>query len=388
MKKISKIIIVAFIMSVASTMAFAQVSVGISIGIAPPPLPVYVQPACPVDGYIWQPGYWAYDDNDGYYWVPGIWVAPPDPGLYWTPNYWGYDDGSYGFHAGYWGPTVGFYGGINYGFGYSGWGYGGGRWDGDHFRYNTAVVNVNRTVIHNTYIDRTVINNTYVNNHTSFNGPGGVTARPRPEELRAMNERHVAPTSNQMEHQQFAGHNRAQFASVNHGRPVAAAMNQVHGHPFTSTGQVANLDRANAAVRRLPPVNDMQNSNAARTAGRQFATGAATQRSTEDRARATGWAQQQRAAQVQQRASQQRVQAQQTQQRAVQAQQRAVQTQQRGQQQPVQQQRMQPQRMQPQPVQPQRMQPQPVQQQRMQPQRMQPQPRQAPGPAQQHEKRG
>ncbi len=32
----------------------------ISVGIAPPALPVYTQPICPGDGYLWTPGYWAY----------------------------------------------------------------------------------------------------------------------------------------------------------------------------------------------------------------------------------------------------------------------------------------------------------------------------------------
>lgn len=55
--------------------AWSQVSV--SIGIAPPPLPVYAQPPVPGDGFIWTPGYWAWSqpDND-YYWVrlaPGCW---------------------------------------------------------------------------------------------------------------------------------------------------------------------------------------------------------------------------------------------------------------------------------------------------------------------------
>ena len=34
----------------------------VSITIAPPVLPVYVQPAIPAPGYIWTPGYWAYGD--------------------------------------------------------------------------------------------------------------------------------------------------------------------------------------------------------------------------------------------------------------------------------------------------------------------------------------
>ena len=56
--------------------ASAQIAVGISVHVAPPAIPVYVQPACPTEGYLWTPGYWAYGDA-GYYWVPGVWVAPP-----------------------------------------------------------------------------------------------------------------------------------------------------------------------------------------------------------------------------------------------------------------------------------------------------------------------
>src|SRR5579863_7762103 len=52
----------------------------LSIGIAPPPLPVYEQPLCPGDSYIWTPGYWAYAE-DGYFWVPGTWVLAPEAGL-------------------------------------------------------------------------------------------------------------------------------------------------------------------------------------------------------------------------------------------------------------------------------------------------------------------
>ena len=160
----------------------AQVSVGISITapIAPPPLVVYEQPPCPADGFLWSPGYWAYGDG-GYFWVPGVWVRPPQIGYLWTPPYWAFSNGIYAYHVGYWGPHVGFYGGVNYGYGYSGYGFGGGRWEGGAFRYNTAVVNVNRTVVHNVYVDRTVVvhNTTVVNNRTSYNGgPGGLAARP------------------------------------------------------------------------------------------------------------------------------------------------------------------------------------------------------------------
>src|SRR6267154_189310 len=137
MKNLVKIILFIVAVTMLSvTKLHAQVSVGVSVraGFAPPAIPVYVQPPCPVDGYLWQPGYWAWDpDEDDYYWVPGVWIAPPEFGFYWTPCYWGFDNGVYLFHDGYWGPQVGFYGGINYGGGYFGVGFAGGGWYGDRF---------------------------------------------------------------------------------------------------------------------------------------------------------------------------------------------------------------------------------------------------------------
>jgi hypothetical protein len=242
-KKIGIVLTCSLALLVGSVKTFAQIGVDVSITarIAPPALVVYTQPPCPYDGYLWTPGYWAYGD-DGYFWVPGVWVSPPEPGFLWTPCWWGYSGGIYGFHSGYWGPHVGFYGGVNYGYGYGGSGFYGGRWEGGSFRYNTAVVNVNRTVVHNTYIDRTVIRNTVVNNHTSFNGgPGGIAARPSAQEEVALREHHVAATSAQQSHQQTAGHDRNQFAAVNHGRPATTAMNTVGGSHFNPQGHVATV---------------------------------------------------------------------------------------------------------------------------------------------------
>jgi hypothetical protein len=151
--------------------ASSYAGVFISVGFAPPPLPVYVQPPCPEPGWMWTPGYWAYGD-DGYYWVPGTWVPAPYLGALWTPGYWGWSTGLYVWHPGYWGPHVGYYGGVNYGFGYMGVGFVGGMWAGGAFRYNTAVMRVNTTIIHNTYVDRTVIErNTIVNDRrVAFSG--------------------------------------------------------------------------------------------------------------------------------------------------------------------------------------------------------------------------
>jgi hypothetical protein len=200
-----------------------------SINIAPPALPVYEQPACPTEGYLWTPGYWAYADS-GYYWVPGVWVAPPTVGLLWTPGYWAFTNGIYGYNAGYWGPTVGFYGGVNYGFGYSGVGFGGGRWDGGAFRYNTAVTNVNTTIIHNTYEDRTVVNNAAAG-RASFNGPGGVSARPTAAEEAAAKQSHTPATAAQLSSRTEAAKQPGLAYKNNHGNPAPALAKATSAKP-------------------------------------------------------------------------------------------------------------------------------------------------------------
>jgi hypothetical protein len=143
-----------------STASSAQIGIGISVRIGPPALPVYAQPICPGPGYLWTPGYWAWNDDGGYYWVPGTWVVAP-VGMLWTPGYWGFAGGFYGWHAGYWGPHVGFYGGINYGFGYGGVGFAGGEWRGGAFFYNRAVMNVNVVNVRNVYSRTVVVNNVH-----------------------------------------------------------------------------------------------------------------------------------------------------------------------------------------------------------------------------------
>src|SRR6202451_3298127 len=135
------LVLTSFMMTI-STASMAQIAVGISVRIGPPALPVYEQPLCPGEGYMWTPGYWAWDDDDGYYWVPGTWVEEPEAGLLWMPGYWGWKDGAYAWNDGYWGSQVGFYGGINYGYGYGGNGFYGGGWRNKLFYYNTALMNV------------------------------------------------------------------------------------------------------------------------------------------------------------------------------------------------------------------------------------------------------
>src|SRR5579871_1358812 len=150
--------------------AQAQIMASITAGVAPPPLPVYAQPPIPGPGYVWIPGYWAWDGQE-YYWVPGYWAAPPAADLLWTPPYWAWNDGAYDFYPGYWGPTVGYYGGIDYGFGYTGVGYEGGYWRNNQFFYNTAVNNLAGAQIANSYNQVVAA----AANHVRFNGGSGGT---------------------------------------------------------------------------------------------------------------------------------------------------------------------------------------------------------------------
>jgi hypothetical protein len=214
------LLLVAVVALGFSAKSSAQVAISVSFG--PPPLPVYEQPVCPGDGYIWTPGYWAWDpDDQDYYWVPGTWVEAPEAGYLWTPPWWGWDNGVYLFHEGYWGPMVGFYGGVDYGFGYPGDGFYGGRWDHDHFYYNRSVTNVNVNIIHNVYEER--VNNVQVN-HVSYNGgPGGINARPTSQQEQAARERHAGPVAAQEQLVRTARSNPDLRANQNHGRPPVAA---------------------------------------------------------------------------------------------------------------------------------------------------------------------
>ncbi len=202
--------------------AEAQLAIDIQVNVPPPPLPYYEQPVIPAEGYLWVPGFWAWDEAEAdYYWVPGTWVEPPQPELLWTPAYWGWVGGRYAFHPGYWGREVGFYGGIDYGYGYGGDGYQGGRWDHGAFFYNRSVNNVESVRITNVYNQTVVVNR---NSNVSFNGGnGGTVARPTAQQETIARERHVEPTPVQRQQVQTASKDRASFAKQNHGEPAVAA---------------------------------------------------------------------------------------------------------------------------------------------------------------------
>jgi WXXGXW repeat (2 copies) len=234
------------------------IGVGVSVGFPPPVLPVYVQPPIPAAGYIWTPGYWAWNGAD-YYWVPGTWVLAPYYGALWTPGYWGWTGGVYVFHAGYWGPHVGFYGGVNYGYGYGGSGYVGGHWGTGGFYYNRSVNQFGGVHVTNVY-NQTIVNNTYVS-RTSYNGgQGGLSVRATPQEAAFEHEQHIGPVAAQQRQMTMASQNHALFASVNHGNPPIAAT--ARAGVFAGAGVVA---ARGAAGHFAPAAANVQhlNSNAA-----------------------------------------------------------------------------------------------------------------------------
>jgi len=237
-------LLLALLLSVVPASSFAGVF--ISVGFAPPMLPVYDQPPCPEDGLMWTPGYWAYGP-DGYYWVPGAWVPAPYEGALWTPGYWGWSGGMFVFHEGYWGRHVGYYGGVNYGFGYGGIGFAGGEWRGGRFAYNTAVMRVDTRFVHVTFMDRGRVDRGFVDRGSRIafsGGPGGIRHQPMPQERFAEHEQHMDRTTFQTEHVNAAMHDRAAYFNNNHGRPSTLAGRPMgadanHGGSFNrnKTGQ-------------------------------------------------------------------------------------------------------------------------------------------------------
>jgi YXWGXW repeat-containing protein len=208
--------------AVSPLISAAHAQIVITIGVPPPPLPVYEQPPIPSPGYMWTPGYWAYDDDDGYFWVPGTWVEAPRAGLLWTPGYWGYDGGGYRYHDGYWGEEIGYYGGVDYGYGYTGRGYEGGYWRGGAFYYNRTVNNISNVTITNIY-EKTIITNTTVSRVSYNGGQGGLSARPTPQQEAFARQPHVQPTPVQVQHVQLAQKDPGLRESTNKGRPSVAA---------------------------------------------------------------------------------------------------------------------------------------------------------------------
>jgi WXXGXW repeat (2 copies) len=209
-------------MLAAPVASSARISVGVRVSFGPPALPYYVQPPCPGPGYIWTPGYWAWDPAYGYYWVPGTWVPAPFVGALWTPGYWDFDDDAYVWFPGYWGLSVGYYGDIDYGYGYTGDGYHGGYWNHGEFYYNRSVNRITTRNFRHVYDRR--VDEHFRDRHISFHGgPGGTRGRPTHAELAAARQRRSLAVSQQEHQRLLARADPVERARVNHGRPDVAA---------------------------------------------------------------------------------------------------------------------------------------------------------------------
>ena len=252
--KFHRTVLIALLALVYPAASFAGLfGIGVTVGFAPPALPIYVQPPCPAAGYIWTPGYWAYSGDAGdYYWVPGTWVRAPAFGLLWTPGYWRLVDAGYAWNEGYWGPQVGFYGGIDYGFGYFGSGFVGGYWRDRDFYYNRSVTNISAVNVSHVY-NRSVNDNHFSDPRPSFNGRNGVEARPTPGELLAARQPRRAMTAPQRFQATAALALPSSRASVNHGHPEIAAT----AHPGIFQGREGTPTRyANTSP---PPAHPTRN---------------------------------------------------------------------------------------------------------------------------------
>ena len=71
------------------------------VAVAPPP-PVYeARVVAPGPGYVWVPGYYAWNGR-GYVWSRGRWERPPHARAEWVPPRWQHDRRGYYVVEGHW----------------------------------------------------------------------------------------------------------------------------------------------------------------------------------------------------------------------------------------------------------------------------------------------
>lgn len=95
-KKIARTLVLSLALVAGST-AFAQISFNIVVA---PPAPMYEVVPVMQPGYVWAPGYWAWN-NDRHIWVRGRTIVQRD-GYLWAPDRWVQQGGSYVRQPGRW----------------------------------------------------------------------------------------------------------------------------------------------------------------------------------------------------------------------------------------------------------------------------------------------
>lgn len=81
----------------AGSAAWAQINFNIVVA---PPAPMFEAVPMMPPGYVWAPGYWAWN-HDRHIWVRGHSIMQR-PGYRWEPDHWEQRDGRYARQAGYW----------------------------------------------------------------------------------------------------------------------------------------------------------------------------------------------------------------------------------------------------------------------------------------------
>jgi hypothetical protein len=90
-----------------------------------------------------------------------------------------------------------------------------------------------------------VIKNVTVN-RVSFNGPGGIEAKPTAEEQAAANEQHLEATQEQRAHREAAIHDSNQRFSVNKGNPAKTAVTKAGAREEVNRAATPTQERKEA----------------------------------------------------------------------------------------------------------------------------------------------
>lgn len=81
--------------------AHTQVSIGVTVGVPPPPVRVVHVPP-PRRGYVWVPGYWRWSPRmHRHVWVEGYWLRAR-PGYRYRPARWVHEGHAWHFYGGHW----------------------------------------------------------------------------------------------------------------------------------------------------------------------------------------------------------------------------------------------------------------------------------------------
>jgi hypothetical protein len=91
--------------------SLAASHVGLYIGVAPP-APMVERIPAPRAGYVWAPGYWAWNGHR-HTWAPGYWVAER-PGYAYSAPVWYQDNGGWYMEPARWTPYRGYDRGERY----------------------------------------------------------------------------------------------------------------------------------------------------------------------------------------------------------------------------------------------------------------------------------